>query len=85
MIAITRLSGVIPTFLTMLQPRSPLVLHGAGGEPATKLKMSLVKDPGAAARLSRMRAGRKGKHLVGHDGGWLPFPRRDAGIQMSKT
>jgi hypothetical protein len=78
------LAGV-PAFLAVLLTRPSLIVLSPSGQPTPELEVSLIQH--SIRRLDCLVPGASAERLdhIGHNGGRLPFSRRDAGIEVSRS
>jgi hypothetical protein len=78
------LAGGVPAFPAILLTRPSLIVLSPSGQPAPKLEMTFIQHPNPIRRLEYRRPGASAERLdhIGHNGGRLPFSRRDAGIEV---
>jgi hypothetical protein len=73
----------IAAVLPILLPGAPLLVLGAGGQPAPELEVPLVQH--AMGPIGRMApSSREGLDHVYHHGRGLPLPRGNAGVEVGR-
>lgn len=79
------LVGGVPAFPAILLTRPSLIVLSAGRQPTPELEVSMIQH--SIRRLDGLVPGAGVERLdhIGHNGGRLPFPRRDAGIEVSRS
>jgi hypothetical protein len=79
------LAAGVPAFPTVLLTRPPLIVLSPSGQPTPELEVSLIQD--SICRLDCLVPGTSAECLdhIGHNGGRLPFSRRDAGIEVGRS
>ena len=75
---------MISALLAILQARPPLVIERSRGEPAPELEVTSVENAVTVSRPGGGHAVSHGQHLVHHHRCRLPFPRRDAGVEVGE-
>jgi hypothetical protein len=79
------LAAGVPAFPAVLLTRPSLIVLSPSGQPTPELEVSLIQHP--IRRLDCLVPGAGAERLdhIGHNGGRLPFSRRDAGIEVGRS